>query len=276
MRFLIIDGYDRATRIELAQAGATLAGQLYHELALRHAPTAHAEIITPADPDCETPDFAGITAALWTGSSLTAYDGSAPSMRQIQLARHLMEAGIPCFGSCWALQIACLAAGGTVGKNPKGREFGLARNITLTAAGQGDRIFAGRAFAFDGFSSHFDVVESLPAGSEHLAGNPHSPVQAARIHYGASHFLGLQYHPEYNMAEIAALARFRGQGLIDEGRFSSASDLQICITDWQKLNAEPDDLSLAWRYGISEDVLDRRRREQEFAAWLTTALNHKS
>ncbi len=269
MNFLIIDGYDRAARQELAQAGATLAGTLYQQLLNRHHPGAQSTLITPADPDCALPALEGFDAALWTGSSLTAYDGTAPVTRQIELARTLLENGIPCFGSCWALQIACLAAGGDVGKNPKGREFGIARNITLTSAGQNDPLFAPRAHAFDGFSSHFDMVTELPAGAELLAGNPHTPVQAARIHYGRSHFLGLQYHPEYNLRELAALARFRAQGLIDEGRFRTADDLDRFVADWTQLDQNPADLSRAWLYGVSEDVLFPNVREQEFANWLT-------
>jgi len=269
MRVLIVDGYDRPAREELKQAGASLAGSLYRALLLRHLPEAIADIMTPADPDCSIKGgFEGYAAALWTGSSLTAYENIPAVTRQIELVRQVMEAGIPCFGSCWALQIAALAAGGSVHKNPKGREFGVARNITLTDQGRADPIFSGRKYAFDGFSSHFDAVDRLPDGATRLAGNDHTPVQAARIIYARSEFLALQYHPEYNMQEIAALARFRADGLVQEGRFTSRETLERTALDWNALHSAPETLALSWLYGMSRDVLIPDLREQEFARWI--------
>ena len=40
------------------------------------------------------------------------------------------------FGSCWGLQVITAAAGGSVRKNPKGREIGFGRGIRLTEAGR--------------------------------------------------------------------------------------------------------------------------------------------
>src|SRR5262249_28033888 len=37
--------------------------------------------------------------------------------------------------SCWGLQVAVTAAGGRVRRNPRGREFGVARRIELGEAG---------------------------------------------------------------------------------------------------------------------------------------------
>ena len=56
-------------------------------------------------------------------------------MRQVELARAVYKSGTPFFGSCWGLQVATVAAGGSVRQNPRGREVGIARDLTLTSAG---------------------------------------------------------------------------------------------------------------------------------------------
>jgi GMP synthase (glutamine-hydrolysing) len=267
MRFLIIDGYDKPARNELVQAGASLAGALYKEMLLAHRPQAHIDLITPADADCDLPDLSSYGVMLWTGSSLTAYDPVPAVQRQIELARAGFELGLKAFGSCWALQIAAIAAGGSVRKNPNGREFGLARKITLTPQGLSDPVFAGREYAFDGFSSHFDEVDRLPDVAQLLAGNYHTSVQAARIFHGNGAFLGLQYHPEYNLAEIAALARFRAQGLVSEGRFNNLDELTLFDNEISSLDKKYN-LKYAWKYGVDDDVLDPQIRQNEFKNWL--------
>jgi len=56
---------------------------------------------------------------------------------QLDLARAAFAARVPSFGSCWAAQIAVVAAGGIVRANPRGREMGIARKIALTPEGRG-------------------------------------------------------------------------------------------------------------------------------------------
>jgi GMP synthase (glutamine-hydrolysing) len=269
LRFLIIDGYDRPARQEMAESGASVAGQLYQRMLQSHRPEAKSDIIFPADADSELPaPLESYDAMLWTGSSLTVYDDIPQVTRQIELAREGYKAGVLAFGSCWALQIACVAAGGSCRRNPNGREFGLARKILLTQAGQESPYFAGRNPVFDGFSSHFDEVESLPTHATILAGNHHTNIQAANIHFDKGQFFAVQYHPEYDPSEIAGLARFRGGGLIAEGRFENQSRLSEFINNMNILNDKPKQLDIQWLYGIDNDVLDVSVRHNEFANWL--------
>ncbi|MCA9687585.1 MAG: GMP synthase, partial [Myxococcales bacterium] len=82
---------------------------------------------------------------MWTGSSLTAYH-DVPEVRcQIELARRVLDVGVPAFGSCWAAQIAAIAGGGRVDANPLGREAGVARKIRLSPEGVAHPLFAGKA-----------------------------------------------------------------------------------------------------------------------------------
>jgi GMP synthase (glutamine-hydrolysing) len=267
MRFLIIDGYDRSARNELIEAGAHIAADLYNAMLFRYRPDAVSEIVFPADTDCALPDLSSFDAMLWTGSSLTAYHDTPAVKRQIELMQAGLAAGLRGFGSCWALQIACVAAGGSVRLNPNGREFGLARKIQLTSEGAAHWVFANRSVCFDGFSSHFDEVDRLPTDSILLAQNGHTQVQAAEIRYQGGSFIGLQYHPEYDLAEIAALARFRAAGLIQEGRFQDDEDLEIFSNDFITLNNN-DQLDLRWKYGVDDDVIVPARKQNEFINWL--------
>ena len=269
LRFLIVDGYDQPARKEMAEAGASVAGQLYQKMLLSYCPEARSDIVFPADPDGQLPaPLESYDAMLWTGSSLTVYDNIPQVTRQIELARQGYKAGLSAFGSCWALQIACVAAGGSCRKNPNGREFGLARKILLTQAGLESPYFAGRGPVFDGFSSHFDEVETLPSQSTAFAGNRHTEIQAANICFDKGQFFAVQYHPEYDPSEIAGLARFRGDGLIAEGRFKSHDHLSKFIYNMNKLNKDPQQLYLQWLYGIDAEVLDVSLRHNEFTNWL--------
>ena len=269
-RFLILDAYDKDGRAALAAAGATEAGTLYRNMLMHHLPDATTDIVHPADPQTRIDDLDSYDAMLWTGSSLTIFHDVPEVAAQIELAREGYRRGIPAFGSCWALQLAAVAAGGTCHKNPNGREFGLARKITLTKAGRAHPLFAGRPHpTFDGFTSHFDTVASLPGSGTILAANAITDIQAADIFHQKGRFFALQYHPEYDFREIAALAEFRGGGLIEEGLIAHDAALQKFIDDCANLNDAPMRADLRWSLGVDEDVLDMALRHNEFINWLS-------
>jgi GMP synthase (glutamine-hydrolysing) len=272
---LIVDGYDRVGRDNLAKAGCTLAGTLYERMIKRFLPTANITILHPADLDETLPSGANLSAfdaALWTGSSLTIYHQTPDVTRQVDLARALYAAGVPSFGSCWALQMAALAAGGTCRLNPKGREFGIARKIVLTKEGRAHPLYAGKPTVFDGFTSHFDDVESLPAGSTHLAGNYITPIQAAIVEHEGTPFWAVQYHPEYDLREVAALTRFRMDGLVETGYFSDHVSANSFVADLEALHADPSRKDIAWQLGIDQDVMDEGLRTLEVKNWIENIL----
>ncbi|MBL4864107.1 MAG: type 1 glutamine amidotransferase, partial [Rhodobiaceae bacterium] len=229
----------------------------------------------PADADEPIPQGASLgdfDAALWTGSSLTVYHDTPEVVRQVELSRALSAKGVPSFGSCWALQIAALAAGGTCRLNPNGREFGIARKISLTDAGRAHPLYAGKPIVFDGFTSHFDDVETLPPGATLLAGNQITPIQAAIIERDGTPFWAVQYHPEYDLAEIAALTRFRMDGLVEEGRFASHETANSFVADLETLHANPTRMDISWRLGIDQDVTDPAIRTREVKNWIENIL----
>ena len=161
-----------------------------------------------------------------TGSSLHIYNDGPEVMRQIDLVRTALSTGTPMFGSCWGLQIITAAAGGSVRKNPNGREIGFGRGIRLTEAGRKHPMYVGKLDVFNAPTVHLDEVEaSRPA---QLSSPPMRcrTVQSAEIRTNGSVAWAVQYHPEYPLREIAAIVRRIGTRLIDEGFFADVHDIK--------------------------------------------------
>jgi len=272
LRFLIIDGYSKKSRDALQAAGMTLAWKLYVGMLRVYLPDAAYDVVLPSDPAVAIPEerelesYAGV---LWTGCNLCINDTHTESVSgQIELARRAFRVGAPSFGSCWALQVAVVAAGGRVEANPRGREMGMARKIYLTEEGARHPMMAGRQPAFEAYSSHDDIVTQMPAGGVVLARNAYSGVQAAVIAQEKGVFWATQYHPEYTLQEMARLIVAREQKLVDLGFYRDHEDLTAHVEKLQALHAEPERKDLQWRLAIDDDVLTDRVRQIEFANWI--------
>jgi GMP synthase (glutamine-hydrolysing) len=215
-------------------------------------------------------DFDGV---MFPGSPLHVYDQTPFVSRQIEFARIAFAAGIPVWGSCWGLQLATVALGGSVRRNPRGRELAIARAITVTGAGQGHPLLASRPPVFDALCSHLDEIENLPPGAEILAANEISPIQAmaARTPQGGS-FFGTQYHPEHTLAVSAALIEMRASELVAEGFGIERAEILAMAADYRTLAADPTRRDLIWRYGIASEIIDPARRTSEIGNWLRTVV----
>lgn len=268
MKFLIVDGYPLESRRELEDAGVGAACGMFERMLRDHLPQAQAVPAFPADTE-EIPDLAGYRGILWTGCNLCLHSPADPRVdRQVEIARRAFAAGIPQFGSCWAVQIAAVAAGGRVAANPRGREMFLARKIALTDEGRRHPMYEGKRPVFDGFISHLDEVAEVPANSIVLAGNEFTGIQALEVRHGRGVFWGLQYHPEYDLHSMGRLMAARKAALLREGLYRSEDEADAHLRDIAALAAEPDRKDLRWRLSVDEDVLDRGHRQVEFANWL--------
>jgi GMP synthase (glutamine-hydrolysing) len=76
------------------------------------------------------------------------------------------------------LQLATVAFGGSVRRNPRGRELPVARAITVSEAGRAHPLLASRPPVFDALCSHLDEIETLPPNSQVLTANEVSAIQA--------------------------------------------------------------------------------------------------
>ena len=213
-------------------------------------------------------DFDG---AWLSGSPLNVYRPEQPTVReQLDLARAIWHAGVPAFRSCWGLQLMTAALGGTVHLNPDGREIGVARSISPTEAGRHHALYEGKQAAFDALCSHEDEVETLPAGAELLASNVVSRVQAMAIEEGGKSFWGVQYHPEFDFASVAAIIAIRIERHLDEGLALTPGEVDTIVADFRALAQDPARKDLIWKYGLHADVLDPQVRTAEFGNWLRT------
>lgn len=270
-KFLVIDGYHKAAREELAAGGASAAGDLYRRMLRKCLPGAATDVLHPADSGAGLPKGAALDqydGIAWTGCSLTIYEDDPRVGQQVELAKAAYRARVPSFGSCWAAQIAVAAAGGIVRANPRGREMGIARKIALTPEGRGHPLYAGKASVFDAFISHVDEITHLPPGAVLLAANPFTRVQAVAVTHQGGTFWGLQYHPEYDLHEMARLIWCRIEKLVSLGFFRDREAAEDYVALLETLHQDPSRNDIAWLLGIDEDVMNEDIRLAEVRNWI--------
>jgi len=270
-RLLVVEGNTADLRAKQVTAGGQIMSDGYADLLSRLLPGAVVDICYPADPGANLaaggPE--GYDGVAITGSALNVYDGGPAIEPQIELARAVLKSRTPLFGSCWGLQVITVAAGGTVRANPKGRELGIGRRIALTEAGRAHPMYAGKASVFDAVTVHLDEVETLAPGTTVLASNAQSDVQAAEIRQDGATAWCVQYHPEFTLADMAAIVRRYGRRVVSEGFFADEAARDAYVADLEALDREPDNKPLAWRYGIDQTVLKPAVRTAELANWIT-------
>jgi GMP synthase (glutamine-hydrolysing) len=273
-RLLVVEGNTAEARAKQVAAGGTLLSEGYADVLRWLLPGAVVDICYPADAGANLPigGLAGYDGAAITGSALNVYDGGPPIERQIELTREILKSRTPLFGSCWGLQLMTVAAGGAVRPNPKGREIGIGRRIALTPAGRDHPMYAGKSSTFDVVTVHLDEVATLAPGTTVLAANARSGVQAAELRFNGAVAWGVQYHPEFSLADIAVVIRRYGSLLVREGFFADIAARDAYTADLEALGRAPDNKPLAWRYGIDQTVLDARVRTAELANWITQSV----
>lgn len=270
-RLLVIEGNTAESRARHQAAGGVVASEGYADLLRELAPGAVVDVAFPADSGANLPDAAGLESydgAAITGSALHIYEDAPEVRRQIELTRAVLDSGTPVFGSCWGLQLLTVAAGGSVRRNPKGREIGFGRSIRLTPAGREHPMYEAKADTFEAVTFHLDEVETLPPGTTVLALNAMSGVQAAEIRHNGTIAWGVQYHPEYPLRELAAIMRRTGMRLVEEGFFAAEKDMLHYASELIVLDRDPADKALAWRYGLDDAVLDKSIRVKEVENWI--------
>ena len=269
LRLLVAEGNTSEGRSRMAAQAGETPGEGYANALRSIAPDARIDLCFPADEDPKLPapleSYDGIAI---TGSALNIYHGEVASLRQIEFAREIFARHIPFFGSCWGLQVAAVAAGGEVGRNPKGREVAFARKIMLNEVGRAHPLHRGRDIAFDAPAIHGDEVIRLPPDTTVTAWNALSQVQAAEIRHDGGVFWGVQYHPEFTLRDLAFILRRYGQTLVDEGFFADLAALESYAADLSVLASDQLRTDIAWRLGLGTDILQPDLRLCEIANWI--------
>lgn len=277
--FLIIDGYPKIKRDELERAEMKLAWVLYAGLLTKYLPGAGYDVLLPSDPENQIPTGASLESydgIIWTGCSLTVYHLNDQSVvNQLELAKEAYKLGIPSIGSCWALHVAVCAAGGEVKAHPLGREMGIARKIRLTKEAKSHPFFKNKPEVFDAFASHDDQVTQLPTGATLLASNDFCQVQAVSVTHKKGTFWATQYHPEYNLHEMARLIVARKEKLTKMHFFNNDQDVKSLVDSMEELAASSNRKDLRWRLGIDDHILSDSIREREFKNWIDNQILQK-
>jgi GMP synthase (glutamine-hydrolysing) len=268
---MIFNCYPEKSRKNFDASNVGHPHDFFMDFLSRQIPDADIDVCFIADLDQPIPtdnELIQYRGCIWTGSDLTIYQLEPRVERQIALVKKLFNLGVNSYGSCWGIQIAAVVAGGRVAKSPKGREWGIAKDITLTKAGEKSKLLKGKPKAFDGFIMHLDEVVKLPENTEILAGNKHTKVQAIEVYSDKGSFFGTQYHPEYNLFEMARLIKARAKALVDEQFFQNFDQVTEYTQKLKKLHKESESSILGKELVIGVGVLDSKIREQELRNWL--------
>lgn len=185
-------------------------------------------------------DLDGYHALLVLGGAMGAYDDQqspwlTPTKRLI--AATVAQADKPVLGICLGHQLATVALGGTVIRNPQGRALGLTP-VRLTHAGLVDPLLQGVEQGARAVQWNDDIAATLPAGSTVLAVAPDASVQAAR--FGPLAW-GVQFHPEVS-PEV-----FASWGTTGDPSDPSAPDPEAIAEASREIADAESELRAAWR-----------------------------
>ena len=81
-------------------------------------------------------------------------------------------------------------------------------------------------------------------------------------------FWGLQYHPEYNLYEMARLTWCRRDKLVELGFFKDQESAEDYVSLLELLHKDPNRKDIAWILGIDEDLIDESIRCVEVKNWI--------
>ncbi|WP_299767021.1 hypothetical protein [uncultured Dokdonia sp.] len=134
------------------------------------------------------------THIIHTGSALSINEMAPFTEKAIKYIRDARDKGIWQMGICYGHQLICKALVGpqAVRSSPHGFEVGWGSVKFVNTANEILQVKKQEQV----WQHHFDEVIALPEGSEILATNDHSAVQAY-INY-EQHLLGTQFHPEFS------------------------------------------------------------------------------
>jgi GMP synthase (glutamine-hydrolysing) len=159
--------------------------------------------------------FAGLVIM---GGPMSVYESSRhPHLRdELVLVEEALRQRTPILGICLGSQLLAAALGARV--YPSGRKELGWFDVHLTDAGRSDHAFVGSADPFRPLHWHRDIFD-LPSGAVSLARSALTDHQAFRA---ADHALGLLFHLEVTLAQVADMAHAFAAELEESGIDGSA------------------------------------------------------
>ena len=157
-------------------------------------------------------DHAGL---LVLGGSMGADDDADhPWLSEVkELVRDAAATGAPVLGICLGHQLAAVALGGRVERNPRGQQIGVLDVGWTDEAGR-DALFAPLVRPARAVQWNNDIVTEAPSGTVVLAHTPRGEIQAARF---APTVWGVQWHPEAGEGIVRDWARHDRDDAVERG-----------------------------------------------------------
>ena len=255
MNLLIVNGYDKKGWGKLAKHKLQPICEFYRDQLKLINPKLKTTFIYPSmelQKEYDDSFFLSFDGIVWTGSSLNIYDNTKEIKNQINLMKKLSKLPVRMFGSCWGMQLYSVCNGGMVSKNIKGREIGIAYNITLNNDGVKHPLYHKKPKIFDAFASHVDHISQKPNNSKILSDN-HFSIQSLVT----KNFWGTQYHPEFNFKYTGKILNARKSILLKEKIFTK-NQITNLIEDYKKPNVN----------SYSQSLLNDNIRNRELRNWL--------
>lgn len=268
-RLAVVEGNTAETRQLQRKMGALSYSESYANV-LRTLCSVEIDIVYPTDGEAELVsigDLQQYDGVVVTGSWLNIYEGSTAIDRQTELMRRVFLSGTPFFGSCWGLQLATVAAGGSVRRNPRGRELGISEPLRKTAAGRDHPLLKGKPDPYSTLTVHLDEVERIAPGMTVLAGNSWSSVQAAEIRCASAVGWAVQYHPEFSFSQIAAVVRRYGADLITQGTLENERAVERRAERLERCDSAVLQAAAADELELDDTVLSNALRTLELKNW---------
>jgi GMP synthase (glutamine-hydrolysing) len=183
--------------------------------------------------------ISGYDGLLVLGGAMGAYDDDQFSWLTPtkQLIAHAVAEETPFLGICLGHQLAAVALGGEVIRNPVGRALGLTQ-VQIVDAERADPLMQEVQPGARAVQWNDDVVGALPPGSTVLAVAPDESIQAARFGPVA---WGVQFHPEVS-PEV-----FASWGVAGEKSDSPVPDPQTVARAARQVAEAEDELRTTWR-----------------------------
>lgn len=181
--------------------------------------------------------LAGHAGLLVLGGSMGAYDDAThPWLDDVkQLLRSAARDAVPALGICLGHQLAAVALGGRVARNPRGQQIGVLEVGWQPAAGE-DPLFGDLIGQTPAVQWNNDIVTGLPPDAVLLARAATGEVQAARF---APTVWGVQWHPEAGEQVVSAWADHDRDQAVERG-----IDVDGYVAD---VAAATDELRRTWR-----------------------------
>ena len=269
MNILIVDGNEKKPSDNYVQLGMGTQYDVYSKILQRLANNSlNITVIHPAINSNFIPlglsldDFEGVA---WTGSLLNIYESTPPIVRQIELAKKLLNKKNSIFGSCWGLQVLVTAAGGKIQKNPNGLEAIVAKNNSLNEEGVKHPMYYGKSKTFDSFCFHYDDTETLPENTTILAANENSKIQAISFTNENSKVWAVQYHPEFDPVWMSGLMRQREKLLLEEGIYNNQEEFNSYKNYFSNIEMFNDQKI---PLNISDNLINQKMHTLELLNWL--------